>query len=114
MEWLQDGGVRSIMGPISGIKEEKGRQRKIWFNSLVAAYLGWKDRRNDPTKAVTFGDGKPILPNEVVHDCLRIFEDESVAVPWEKGDVLLIDNMAVLHSRNSYTPPRRVLASLAK
>ncbi|KAI9110136.1 hypothetical protein K1719_019177 [Acacia pycnantha] len=113
LEWLEDGGVRTRMGPISGIREDKARQRKIWFNSLVAAYTGWKDERNDPVKAVTFGDGKPI-PGDVVHDCLRILDEESVAVPWQKGDVLFIDNLAVLHSRNSYTPPRRVLASLAK
>ncbi|XP_028769329.1 clavaminate synthase-like protein At3g21360 [Neltuma alba] len=113
LEWLEDGGVKTIMGPIAGIKQDEARQRKIWFNSLVAAYTGWKDERNDPANAVTFGDGKP-LPGDVVHDCLRILEDESVAVPWQKGDVLLIDNLAVLHSRNTYKPPRRVLASLAK
>ncbi|XP_054784234.1 clavaminate synthase-like protein At3g21360 [Prosopis cineraria] len=113
LEWLEDGGVRTIMGPVPGIKLDKARQRKIWFNSMVAAYTGWEDERNDPVKAVTFGDGQP-LPGDVVHDCLRILEEESVAIPWQKGDVLLLDNWAVLHSRRSFTPPRRVLASLVK
>ncbi|PHT47057.1 Clavaminate synthase-like protein [Capsicum baccatum] len=112
LEWIED-GVKSVMGPIPGIKFNQERQQKIWFNSMVAAYTGWKDARNDPVKAVTFGDGRP-LPAEVVHDCLNILEDESVAIPWKKGDVLLIDNLAVLHSRKSFTPPRRVLASLCK
>ncbi|KAI9110012.1 hypothetical protein K1719_019053 [Acacia pycnantha] len=113
LEWFEDGGVRTIMGPIPAIKFDRTRQRKIWFNSMVAAYTGWEDELNDPVKAVTFGDGQP-LPGDVVYDCLRILEEESVAIPWQKGDVLLLDNWAVLHSRRSFTPPRRVLASLVK
>uniref|UniRef100_A0A803MLW3 TauD/TfdA-like domain-containing protein n=1 Tax=Chenopodium quinoa TaxID=63459 RepID=A0A803MLW3_CHEQI len=112
LEWLED-GVKTIMGPIPAIKYNESRQRKVWFNSMVAAYTGWEDDRNDPVKAVTFGDGRP-LPAEVVYDCLKILEEESVAIPWKKGDVLLIDNWAVLHSRRSFDPPRRVLASLCK
>ncbi|XP_050382798.1 clavaminate synthase-like protein At3g21360 [Argentina anserina] len=112
LEWLED-GVKSIMGPIPAVKYDSTRQRKIWFNSMVAAYTGWKDARNDPVKAVTFGDGNP-LPADVIYDCLKILEEESVAVPWQKGDVLLLDNLAVLHSRKSFTLPRRVLASLCK
>ncbi|XP_004302856.1 PREDICTED: clavaminate synthase-like protein At3g21360 [Fragaria vesca subsp. vesca] len=112
LEWLED-GVKSIMGPIPAVKYDSTRQRKIWFNSMVAAYTGWKDARNDPLKAVTFGDGNP-LPADVIYDCLKILEEESVAIPWQKGDVLLLDNLAVLHSRKSFSLPRRVLASLCK
>ncbi|XP_023515356.1 clavaminate synthase-like protein At3g21360 [Cucurbita pepo subsp. pepo] len=112
VEWLND-GVKTVMGPIPAIKYDEVRQRKIWFNSMVAAYTGWEDARNDPVKAVTFGDGTP-LPADIIYDCLRILEEESVAIPWQKGDVLLIDNWAVLHSRRPFLPPRRVLASLCR
>lgn len=112
LEWLED-GVKTIMGPIPAVKFDETRQRKVWFNSMVAAYTGWGDERNDPRKAVTFGDGRP-LSEDAIYDCLKILEEESVAIPWNKGDVLLIDNWAVLHSRRSFDPPRRVLASLCK
>ncbi|KAJ8433498.1 hypothetical protein Cgig2_018032 [Carnegiea gigantea] len=110
--WLED-GVKTIMGPIPAIKFDESRQRKVWFNSMVAAYTGWGDERNDPRKTVTFGDGRP-LSEDAIYGCLKILEEESVAIPWKKGDVLLIDNWAVLHSRRSFDPPRRVLASLCK
>ncbi|KAL6006073.1 hypothetical protein ACLOJK_040118 [Asimina triloba] len=112
LEWVND-GVKTIMGPIPAIKYDATRGRKIWFNSMVAAYTGWKDARNDPVKAVTFGDGTP-LPADDVLDCLKILEEESVAIPWKQGDILLLDNLAVLHSRRSFDPPRRILASLCK
>ncbi|KAL4625983.1 hypothetical protein ACB092_05G063700 [Castanea dentata] len=112
LEWLED-SVKTIMGPIPAIKFDKTRQRKIWFNSMVSAYTGWEDARNDPVKAVTFGDGKP-LPADIIYDCENILEEESVAFPWQKGDVLLLDNWAALHARRSFNPPRRILASLCK
>ncbi|XP_031487064.1 clavaminate synthase-like protein At3g21360 [Nymphaea colorata] len=112
LEWIDD-GVKTVMGPIPAIKTDSTRGRKVWFNSMVAAYTGWEDSRNDPVKAVTFGDGTP-LPADIIYDCLKILEEESVAIPWQQGDILLIDNMAVLHSRRSFQPPRRILASLCK
>ncbi|KAL6996398.1 hypothetical protein U1Q18_006526 [Sarracenia purpurea var. burkii] len=113
MEWEEDGGVKTIMGPIPAIRTDESRQRKVWLNSIVIAYTSWGDARNDPVKAITFGDGKP-LPADIIYDCAKILDDESVAIPWQKGDFLLLDNWAVLHSRLPSHTPRRILASLCK
>jgi alpha-ketoglutarate-dependent taurine dioxygenase len=34
--------------------------------------------------------------------------------PWQTGDVVLLDNMLVLHARNSFTGARRVLTAMAR
>ncbi|CAM6049550.1 unnamed protein product [Sphagnum compactum] len=114
LEWLSEGGgVKTVTGPIPAIKTDELRHRPVWFNSIVAAYTGWKDSRNDPEKAVTYGDGTP-LPKDAVLACLKVLEEEKVSIPWRHGDVLMLDNNAVQHSRKAFVPPRRVLASLAK
>ncbi|CAI5992541.1 unnamed protein product [Closterium sp. NIES-64] len=59
--------------------------REAWFNSMVAAYTGWKDVRNYPTKAVTFGDGE-VLPGEAVLAVEEEMERLAVAVPWRRGE----------------------------
>ncbi|CAN0878127.1 Clavaminate synthase-like protein At3g21360 [Linum grandiflorum] len=115
--FLDGGGGGSLaktsIGPIPAIKLDESRNRKVWFNALVASYTAFGDKRNDPAKSIAFGGGDP-LPSDAVYGCLRIMEELSVAIPWQKGDVLLIDNWAVLHSRKLFTPPRRVLAALCK
>ncbi|CAI0423457.1 unnamed protein product [Linum tenue] len=117
LEWIKDGSsARIIMGPIPAIKYDRPRDRKIWFNGMVAAYTISRDdngQSDELTKAAAFGNGDP-LPSDIVYDCLQIMEEESVAIPWQKGDVLLIDNCVVLHARKIFTPPRRVLAALCK
>ncbi|MCO5592327.1 hypothetical protein L7F22_046328 [Adiantum nelumboides] len=113
LEWLADGNAKTISGPLPGIMLDKRRGRKVWFNSMVAAYTGWQDARNDRKKAITFGDGSP-LPEEAVLGCLAILQEESVAIPWKCGDVLILDNIAVQHARRPFKAPRRVLASLSK
>ncbi|RZB84570.1 Clavaminate synthase-like protein, partial [Glycine soja] len=71
------------------------KTQKAFLESLfLAAWLTY----------VNFKYGQP-LPSHIVYDCLHILEEESVAIPWQKGDVLLIDNWAVLYSRRSFDPP---------
>jgi alpha-ketoglutarate-dependent taurine dioxygenase len=59
-----------------------------------------------------YGDGTPIEPE--VLDLLRAaYERECVKVPWQEGDLLVIDNMLVAHGRAPYRGARRVVVSMA-
>ncbi|KAI9340661.1 hypothetical protein DFJ73DRAFT_844640 [Zopfochytrium polystomum] len=113
LEWLPSGDVKTVSPVSPAIKVYPGGTKKVWFNSVVAAYLGWKDSRNDPVKAVTYGNGDPIEPI-VIETAVKIMSEISVSIPWKKGDVVWIDNEQVLHSRSSFVPPRKILAYLGK
>jgi alpha-ketoglutarate-dependent taurine dioxygenase len=85
--------------------------RSTFFNQLIAAFQGWKDDRNDPSKAITFGDGSPLDPS-AVRLASQIADELSFDVPWQTGDVALIDNFVTMHGRRPFTGTRKVLASL--
>ena len=67
-----------------------------------------------PIKAIIYGDGSPLdeATKLALHDVTQYMIAQQVAVPWQPGDALLIDNATVQHSREAFTPPRRILASL--
>ena len=55
-EWIEDGCLRATTPVLEAVRD-LGDGRKVFFNQLIAAFKGWKDTRNDPGKAITFGDG---------------------------------------------------------
>ena len=111
-QWLSDGNVRTETTTIPAIRTDERTGLKTFFNSMVAAYTGWVDSRNDPTKSVCCGDGSAVDGN-VLTKMATILNEEAAIIPWQKGDVLLIDNKLVLHSRRPFEGPRKILASIA-
>ena len=109
-EWLPDGSLRATTPVLPAVRKLSGG-RKSFFNQLIAAAKGWKDTRNDPSKALTFGDGSP-LDREAVNVATQLGEELSFDVPWQAGDVTLVDNYVAMHGRRTFAGTRRVLASL--
>ena len=109
-EWLPDGSLRATT-PVLPAVRTLPNGRKSFFNQLIAAAQGWKDARNDPSKAITFGDGTP-LDRDAVNTATELGEELSFDVPWQTGDVTLIDNYVAMHGRRSFSGTRKILASL--
>lgn len=109
-EWLEDGCLRATT-PVLPAVRTLADGRKTFFNQLIAAFKGWKDDRNDPTKAITFGDGSP-LDRQAVERATEIAYEVAFDVPWQQGDVALVDNLVVMHGRRTFSGTRKILASL--
>nr|WOJ38331.1 xylose reductase [Schizochytrium sp.] len=113
-EWLPNGDLRNVTNIVPGVRGEPGSPgTKVFFNSIVAAFKGWVDSRNDPTKAVMYGDGT-YIQSEALEAVADFMHRERVCVPWQKGDAIIVDNRVAMHSRNTYSSPRRVLASVGR
>lgn len=107
VEWLQDGGVRTILGPRTLTRVFRGRKgRRMWFNTLVGMH-------GKELSSATAADGAEI-PASFVQRCEEIIEEESIQFRWRKGDILILDNLATLHGRRPSLPPRRVLVATCK
>jgi hypothetical protein len=111
--WMDGDDLHTVTRALPAIRIDPRTGRKTFFNSLVAAYTGWTDRRNDPTHSVRCGDDSPVDGN-VLMETAKAMQEECVAFRWQKGDVLVIDNALVMHSRRPFCGPRRILASIAR
>jgi hypothetical protein len=109
-EWLPDGSLRATT-PVLPAVRKLPNGRTSFFNQLIAAAKGWKDTRNDPSRAITFGDGSP-LDRDAVNTAAGLGDQLSFDIPWQNGDVALVDNYVTMHGRRTFTGTRRVLASL--
>ena len=111
-EWLANDCLRATTPTLPGTREVSPG-RKTFFNQLIAAFEGWEDSRNEAAKAITHGDGTP-LDRDAVAKVVRMAEELIFDVPWQAGDVVLIDNEVAMHGRRTFEGTRKVLASLAQ
>jgi alpha-ketoglutarate-dependent taurine dioxygenase len=109
-QWLDDGCLRATT-PVLGAVLDLPDGRRTFFNQLIAAYCGWKDSRNDPSKSITFGDGTP-LDSAAALEAAQLAEDLTFDLTWQRGDVALVDNYVTMHGRRTFHGTRKVLASL--
>lgn len=109
-QWLDDGCLRATTPVLPAVRELPSG-RKSFFNQLIAAYQGWKDARNDPSKSITLGDGTP-LDHDAAMLAGQLAEELTFDIPWQRGDVALVDNFVTMHGRRSFSGTRKVLASL--
>jgi len=109
-EWLDDNCLKVTTPRLAAVRD-LGSGRTSFFNQLIAAFHGWKDSRNDPSKSITFGDGAP-LAAAVMDQVIQMAEDITFDVPWQSGDVALVDNYVTMHGRRTFEGKRSVLAAL--
>ncbi|MET0464664.1 MAG: TauD/TfdA family dioxygenase [Chitinophagaceae bacterium] len=123
-EWVPGNAIRLVQKR-QGIVRHPGTGQEVWFNQMDQFHpsqMGddiyevlmsmYGEEKNLPTY-VTYGDGSPIDKKTIQH-IKSIFDEVSVARPWNKGDLVLVDNVLVSHGRKPYTGDRKILVAMMK
>jgi alpha-ketoglutarate-dependent taurine dioxygenase len=96
----------------------------LWFNHAAFFHVSTLDpvisevllssfgEDNLPSNTY-YGDGSRIEP-ETLAQIKEAYRQETVAFPWRKGDVLMLDNMLVAHGRAPYSGDREVIVGMAE
>jgi alpha-ketoglutarate-dependent taurine dioxygenase len=99
-------------------------QEIVWFNHIafwhnsslepeVRAAMLSVFKIEDLPYNTYYGDGSPI-EDSIVEEIREAYRQETVAFPWLRGDVLMLDNMLVAHGRNPFKGARKVLVSMGE
>ena len=108
--WQANGDL-SVTTPVLPAVRRLANDRTSFFNQLIAAFNGWKDTRNDPSRAIRFGDGSLLNPTDVAA-ASAVADELTFDIPWQQGDIALVDNYVAMHGRRTFEGTRKVLASL--
>ena len=119
VEWRAGGGLR-IRQVRPAILRRGGDP--VFFNQVLLHHpatlpsdvreaLASLGPEEDFPRHVAFGDGSPI-PERVVEEVVGALESSAVEAPWEKGDVLLVDNVLAAHGRRAFEGERKIVVAM--
>jgi alpha-ketoglutarate-dependent taurine dioxygenase len=120
-EWRGDGGLRlSEVRPATARHPETGEE--VWFNQAEGFHPSALDAEDYEALTAAageeglrlnafYGDGSPLEPEALAH-VRAVTRAEMVLVPWQAGDILVLDNLLTCHGRMPFKGPRRVLLAM--
>ncbi len=123
VEWLDDDVLRTRqVRPVLARHPATGET--VWFNHVRfwhPAFLPEESRLaleeefgpDGLPYCTRYGDGSAV-PDEVALEIDAAYEAEKAALPWEQGDVMLVDNMLAAHGRESFTGQRKVVVGMGE
>ncbi len=123
VEWKAEGRLRTE-AVRSAIARHPVTDELTWFNHATIfnvstletiardALLEEFSEADLPSNSY-FGDGGPIAA-ETLEELRQAYHAETVAFPWQKGDILLLDNMLVAHGRQPFAGPRKIAVGMAE
>ncbi|WP_190816249.1 TauD/TfdA family dioxygenase [Saccharopolyspora pogona] len=121
-EWTADGALSTSQRRAAVVTHPATGER-CWFNQIaflnewtmdpdVRDYLTMEFGPSGLPFNTAHGDGEPI-GEDVVARINALYEANTLREPWQAGDVLLVDNIRMAHSREAYTGDREVVVVMA-
>ena len=122
-EW-REGGVLRTKAIAQAIARHPETGDTAWFNQAhlfhvtsidpsIRKILLAKFKEEGLPRNSYYGDGSP-LEDAVLDEIRAAYAKAEVAFPWQRGDVIMIDNMLVSHGRRPFKGPRKTLVAMAE
>jgi len=122
-EWRPSGSLRVsrqaravTLHPVTG--------DDVFFNQIQHHHIACVDEEtrdglralfddDDLPRHVYYGDGSPI-PDDVMTYLGDLYESVAVRFPWQRGDMLVLDNMLTAHARDAFEGPRHIVVAMGR
>lgn len=104
-QWLGDGSLKAQTQALPAIRT-LARGRKVFFNQLIAAYMGWSGVKEAPEIALSYGDDSH-FSKSFLNKMVELAQEITFDIPWQDGDVALVDNNLAMHGRKPYSGDRK-------
>jgi len=122
-EWTEDGDLRT-REQVQGVAQHPRTRDWVWFNQAHLFHLSNLDPEMQEIlldtvgeeglpRNVYYGDGSP-LEDDALAQIRGVLAQCEVVFPWQTGDVLMLDNMLVAHSRKPFSGERKVVVAMAE
>jgi amino acid adenylation domain-containing protein len=70
-------------------------------------------REEDLPRNCYYGDGS-VIEDSLMNDILEVYQKLEVSFPWQKWDVLMLDNMLSAHGRTPFAGERELLVAMGE
>jgi amino acid adenylation domain-containing protein len=123
IEWKEDGSLRTRK-VCPAVARHPRTGEDIFFNQIQAHHvfcvspeireslLALFPEESLP-RNVYFGDGSPIA-DSVMQRIIDVYHQVAVRFAWQKGDILVVDNMLVAHSRAPFAGERKIVVTMGE
>jgi alpha-ketoglutarate-dependent taurine dioxygenase len=123
VEWGTGGRLRTLAVRPAVVRHPKTGAWS-WFNQAQHWHIACLDARTrealqakfsqeDLPRHCYYGDGSPI-EDSVMAEILGVYRDLEVTYTWQKGDLMLVDNVLTAHGRRPYSGTRLQLVALGE
>lgn len=120
--WLADDHLRTWQRRAAFQRHPHSGER-LWFNHGMFFHATSLEPRlrdallssvapEDLPYQTYYGDGSPLEP-ETLHLIRAAIDRETVRFDWQRGDVMILDNMLAQHGREPFAGPRRILTIMS-
>lgn len=122
-EWKADGQLRT-REVCQAVARHPRSGEAVWFNQAHLFHVSALEEvvreslldavgEQDLPRNVYYGDGSPI-EGSALEEIRGVLDDLELVFNWQRGDVLMLDNMLFAHGRKPYTGKRRVIVAMAE